>query len=502
MARAGTGPNRRDFLVGAAGVAIGGAVGAGVVAMTSDDATGAPASSASTTGSSPQRRADVVVVGAGFAGLAAGRALARAGVDVMVVEARDRVGGRVVNREIPGGEVVEAGGTYIGPTQTRMADLAAEYGIDTYPTHAVGNVVSDLAGERSEVGPSSEVLADYARLIGQIDAMAATVPVDEPWAAPSAAAWDATTFQGWLDENASTVGAVAMITTAGHTLWAAEPRELSLLFVLFYVAAAGNEDEAGSLARLFDVVDGAQELRFVGGSHRLAEAMADELGDRVRLSTPVRAIGQGDGVVVHADGVSVEADHVIVAVPPPLVAQLTFDPPLPALTAQMLLHRPMGSAIKCQAVYETPFWREAGFSGESLSDSGPADLTFDNTPQGSTQGVLVGFIGGTAAREWSGRPADERRAAVLANFAAMFGDRALEPVHYFDQDWSSEVWSRGGPVAAAPTGVLSDFGSAIRQPVGAIHWAGTETATYWNGYMEGAVRSGERAAQEVLDARR
>jgi monoamine oxidase len=282
-------------------------------------------------------------------------------------------------------------------------------------------------------------------------------------------------------------------------LWGAEPRDVSLLFVLFYIAAAGNEQTPGTLDRLMTVRDGAQELRFVGGSQVLAQRMASALGDRLILSAPVRGIDSTGGMVrVIADGHVVEARRVIVAVPPALAAGIQYAPKLPTPRAQLLQRLPMGSLMKAEAVYDRPFWRDAGLSGVSLVGGGPIHSTFDNTPPGGSPGVFFGFIGGEDARPWSLRPAAERRAAVLRDFAAIIGEAALTPRDYFEVDWPSEEWSRGGPVAYAPPGVLLDYGAAIREPSGPIHWAGTETATYWNGYMEGAVRSGERAASEVI----
>jgi monoamine oxidase len=470
---------------------------AGAVALAGASVLPAVASARSPASAQVDAQVDVVVVGAGFAGLSAARQLSGAGRSVVLLEARNRVGGRVLNHAIGGGEIAEAGGQFIGPTQDRMAALAREFGVATYPTYSQGRLVTLFGGNRS-LGFSAALGNEYHGLISRLQTMSAEVPVDAPWQAQRAREWDSQTIQTWLDANGASPDAMAAFGGVSD-LWGAEARDVSLLFFLFYIAAAGNEDTPGSLDRLLSVQNGAQELRFVGGSHVLAQRMASALGDQLVLSAPVRQIDStGSLVRVSADGRTVDARQVIVAVPPALAATIHYEPKLPTLRAQLFQRWPMGSLMKAEAVYERPFWRDAGLSGQSLIAGEAIRTTFDNTPPSGHPGVLFGFIGGEKARPWSVRPADERKAAVLRDLASVVGDAALSPIDYFEVDWPSEEWSRGGPVAYAGPGVLLDYGSTIRQPVGPIHWAGTETATYWNGYMEGAVRSGERAASEVL----
>ncbi|MDT5040274.1 MAG: monoamine oxidase, partial [Actinoplanes sp.] len=146
----------------------------------------------------------------------------------------------------------------------------------------------------------------------------------------------------------------------------------------------------------------------------------------------------------------------------------------------------------------TPFWRAANLTGQFLTVGGPVGYSFDNSPPDGSPGVLAGFVGGAQNLTWGPKSLAERRAAVLAQFARMFGNtRYLSPTEYFEMDWTLEEWSRGGPTAIAGPGTLTSFGPSLRAPVGRIHWAGTETSDYWQGYMDGAVRSGERAATEV-----
>jgi monoamine oxidase len=251
--------------------------------------------------------------------------------------------------------------------------------------------------------------------------------------------------------------------------------------------------------RLINTAGGAQESRFEGGSQLISIKLAKALGKRVVLSAPVRRIVQSKtGVEAVTDRGRFAAKQIIVTAPPAVTAYIDYDPLLPADRAQLLQRFPQGNAIKCEAVYDKPFWRDAGFSGQIASDAEPVRVTFDNSPPDGTPGVMLGFIEGEFARKWAKKSTSERRKAVLANFATYFGDRALEPKAYVEKDWSAEGWTRGCYVGFTPPGVLLDYGEAIRRPVGRILWAGAETATYWNGYMDGALRSGSRAADEVM----
>ncbi|HEU0024975.1 MAG TPA: FAD-dependent oxidoreductase, partial [Thermoleophilaceae bacterium] len=257
----------------------------------------------------------------------------------------------------------------------------------------------------------------------------------------------------------------------------------------------------GSLIRLISTPGGAQESRLDGGSQLIAIRMARAVGRRVELGVPVRGITQRKGRVrVDADGLTVHARRVIVAIPPTLTGEIEYHPALPAKRAQLVQRMPQGSLIKCEAVYATPFWRAAGLSGQAVSDTPPCRTTFDSSPRDGRPGVLLGFAGGHDARALADRPRAARRQAVLRNLADYYGDQALRPRSYIEQDWSEEVWTRGCPVGYTAPGVLYDFGPALRRRVGRIHWAGTETSDYWAGYMDGAVRSGEGAAREVLRA--
>jgi monoamine oxidase len=278
---------------------------------------------------------------------------------------------------------------------------------------------------------------------------------------------------------------------------------MSLLYVLQYTAAAGNANTAGSFLRLVTTPGGAQESRFVGGSQVISEKVADRLGKRVALKAPVRVVAQDhDGVRVVAGATTVEARSVILAVPPALATSLAYSPALPKGKAALLKALVPGNRTKAEAVYDRPFWRDAGLSGQGVADVGPASTIFDNSPPDGSVGVLFGFVGGSAQSAWATLPADQRRAQVLENLAAFVGDQARTPTGYIEQDWTKERWTRGCPVAHVAPGVLTKYGPWLRRPVGKVHFAGTETADYWLGYMDGAVRSGERAAREVLAALR
>ena len=455
------------------------------------------------------KEVDVVVVGAGIAGLVAAREVARKGRSVLVVEARKRVGGRVLNHHLTkkkhGSQVIESGGAFIGPTQNHIAQLAQELGVPTFLQYNNGNsvYVSSTIGRLEYPGtvpPDPTILVDAALLLQQIDGYAAEIDVAAPWAHPRAQEWDSMTLSQWIRANALNPGGIEnLIACWTQPGFGADPSELSFLFTLWYVACSGDEQHKGTFSRNSDTANGAQERRFVGGSQRVPLKLARKLGDLVALRAPVQRIVQRHHRVhVRTGRGSVVAKRVIVAAPPPTVLDIGFHPGLPADRRALLTSTRMGQLMKCDAIYETPFWRAAGLNGFGISDHGAARAVFDNTPPSGGPGVLLAFVGGSTWRTYGAMTKDQRRAAVLQGFAEMFGPQALNPVDFVEYDWTKERWSRGGPTAIHGPGTLVPYGRSVRRPLGRVHWAGTETATYWSGYMDGAVSSGKRAAAEVL----
>jgi monoamine oxidase len=417
-----------------------------------------------------------------------------------VVEARERVGGRVLNEDIGGGKVVEVGAQWIGPTQDRLAALARELGIDTFPTYNRGENVLEYGGRLRRYSGTiprlnPAVLLDVELAQRRLNRLARSVPLDAPWEAPKAGKLDGQTAATWMRRNLATSGGRTLLELAIEAVWAAQPEDFSLLHLLFYVHSAGT------LELLFETEGGAQQDRFVGGSQRVPLRMAEELGDeRLVTAAPVRTIRHGDdGVTVEADGATLRGRQAIVAVAPPLAARIAYDPPLPGLRDQLTQRMPLGTVAKCMAIYDEPFWRHEGLSGQAMSEAGPVRLTFDNSPPDGSPGVLLGFLEGRRARQLGRLPTAERRTAVVDSFTRLFGPRAATPGAYVERLWAEEEWTRGCYGCHMPTGAWTSYGPALRQPIGPLHWAGAEYATVWNGYMDGAVRSGEEAAREVLE---
>lgn len=451
----------------------------------------------STSASQDLGQARVVVVGAGLSGLSAARKLADAGVSVLVLEARDRVGGRVLSHETAHGDRVELGAQWLGPTQDRMFQLVKEFGLSTFPQFnegkkvlALGNIVSTY---KSSIPTLSMVGAvDLGVAIQRIESLVKDVPLDNPLAAEKAAEWDGITVETWKRRNVKTQGAKALIDTAVRAIFAAEPSEVSFLFFLHYLR------HGGGLLKMSEIKNGAQETRLAEGYQEIAKRLAAKLGDRLILNAPVKRIEQDDsGVTLTTDVGTVRAGRVILAIPPVLAGRIDYEPALPASRDMLTQRMPMGSVIKCVAMYNTPFWRTAGYSGEAIADRGAVKLVFDDSSRDGSHGALVGFMMGKDAKHYSGLGMKARRDAAVESFVRMFGPQAGSPIDYIDHDWPAERWSRGCYSAVMGPGVLSAHAAALRAPVGRLHWAGTETAKVWMGYMEGAVEAGERAADEV-----
>jgi monoamine oxidase len=455
-------------------------------------------------------KVDVAIVGAGLAGLTAARNLVKSGHSVVVLEARDRVGGRTFNHKLADGQAVEAGGEFVGPTQTRVLALAKSVGIGTFKTYNEGDNVYIHDGMRSTY-PSTPgipkppedpaVFNESLGLLSPADTLGKQVGVRAPWKARIAAKLDKQTVDQWVRANTKSALMPPLLDVTNQAIYGKDSKQLSLLFNAFYTAAAGDAKHAGAYARLISATGGAQDSRFKGGSQEIALKVAAALGKRVRLNSPVRSITQtSKGVRVVAAGATVDAKRVIVAVPPILAREIKFSPALPAAKQRLLARYTPGDMIKVQVVYPSAWWRAKGFSGQWVMSNGPAGVTYDNTPESGSPGVILGFVGGRFAKALRTLAAAARKQAIVDQIAAAFGDEARADADYFDLDWTAEPFTRGCPTGSMAPGVMTRFGAHIRPAIGRVHWAGTETADYWAGYMDGAVRSGERAAKEVSRA--
>jgi monoamine oxidase len=437
--------------------------------------------------------ADVVVIGAGFSGLAAARDLVARGHDVVVVEGRDRVGGRSSTTTIAG-VPVDLGATFVGPTQTAVTALAQQLGCRTVPTYSEGKNLIHWRGRvrsyRSTVPRLSILeLLDVSRIQWRFERLWRQIPVVAPWTAAHAEALDEQSLDDWLRSVHASASTRDLMAIAARVTWGCEPDAVSLLHAARYVKAAGGLD------RMLDVKNGAQQDRFPDGTQQIAVRMADELGPRVWLEAPARRVEyDGDQVTVGTDRGPVRAKAVIVAVAPAHRAGIAFDPPLPEPYLALTQHWPQGRLSKAYAAYPTPFWRADGHSGEALSDEGPVFITFDVSPSDRGPGILLGF---TDARTFDPLPPQQRRERALSGFATLFGQAAAQPLDYVEHCWGTEEFAAGGPTAAVPPGSWTAYGRWLREPVGPIHWAGTETADQWTGFLDGAVRAGQRAAAEV-----
>ncbi|WP_219412425.1 flavin monoamine oxidase family protein [Pseudonocardia nigra] len=455
-------------------------------------------------GSTLPSSAPVVVIGAGYAGLSAALSLHEHGVPALVLEAADRVGGRIRTERTSSGVLVDHGGQWVGPTQRHMLSWADRFGCATFPTCDAGEhlevwhdgTLRRYAGDGPEGAPG---LAEYAEATRRIDALARRVDTANPGGTAEAWDWDSETVHTFFRRTVPSAPARRRLDLAVQGVWAMEPREISVLHLLFYVAAAGG------FAQLMDTRGAAQDARFVAGAQAPALAAAAHLGRSVVLGTPVTAVEQGaGGAVVHTPAGTMRAERVVVATSPPATAAIRFRPALPMPRARWLQRSVMGDVAKVHAAYRRPFWRDAGLSGvASLYTADAAGVVFDNSPPGAEHGVLVAFVYGDRLRRWSALPAVQRREEVLHTLDRLFGTEAREPVEYLEKIWPDDAWARGGYAANPAPGAWTAHGaSGWREPCGPIHWAGTETASRWNGYMDGAISSGERAAREVLEALR
>jgi monoamine oxidase len=441
---------------------------------------------------------DVAIVGAGVSGLAAARRLVAARKRVTVIEARDRVGGRTMAGEVAG-IPVDLGGQWVGPTQTRVMAMLSELGLSTFPQFQDGAQVFELRQRTwryTGLIPRLPLPALVSTLLSlaKINYAARSIPVDTPWTAKRAQLLDAITAAQGLDAITRNPEARATLDIITRAVWSAEPADLSWLWFLTYVKAAG------SIEALTDVKKAAQQDRVAGGAWQIAARMADALpAGTVQTDCAVKSVTrEGDDFrITHTKG-EVQARRMIIAMAPSMCASIQSPHPAFAKRAALVAGMPMGKVIKAVLAYDRPFWREAGLSGQAASDHSPFGPVFDACVPGSPLGLIVGFFEADAARETQPLAPEGRKALAHECVARWFGD-APAPIGYAEHDWVADPWSGGCYTGLVQPGILTKHGPALRAPTDGVHWAGTETAHQWIGYIDGAIDAGHRAAMEILE---
>ena len=437
---------------------------------------------------------DVVIVGAGFAGLSAADRLVSRGVSVLVVEGRDRVGGRSLSAEVAG-VPVDLGATWVARRHTAIRGLANRVGCTTTAQFDRGRNVLWFAGRRRtytgtipKLSPAA--LVDMARVQRALESLVATIDVTAFSTSPNAGRLDAISFGDWLDRKHASSTTRALMTVVAKVQWGCTPGDVSLLHVLRYIRAAGGIDH------MLDVEGGQQQDRITETTQEIARRLAARLGDRVVLNAPVRRIVQGDdGVTVATDSAVIDAKYAVVTTAPAHRRDIEFEPALPEKAQGLTRTWRMGALSKAFVAYEKPFWRLDGLSGEALTDTGTVFITFDVSPEGGP-GVLMAFCD---PRVFDGFSPEDRRARALGQLVDLYGPEAATPIDYVDHCWGTEPFAPGGPNPAVAPYASTTYADALTEPHGRVHWAGTETAGEWAGSMNGAVLTGQRAAETVAE---
>jgi monoamine oxidase len=441
---------------------------------------------------------DVVVIGAGYAGLAAGLALQKAGKNILLLEARNRCGGRILTEYFSEQDYTDLGGQWIGPGHERMYQLAAEFGVDTFSTYESGKSSLLLNGKLKHYKGIIPPLPFFAlisldRAIRKINQLAKTIDLDHPYLSPNAAKWDAMSLQDWMMQQMKNDTARKMFAVATEAIFATDAATLSFLHALFYIKSSKHIDF------LMNINKGAQQDRIKGGAQSICIKMAEALDDAIHYEKVVMQIHQDEhNVTISGQGFSYTATHCIVAVPPAVSTEINYTPAVPETQWQLMKASFMGTVVKCYAVYPSPFWRKQFKNGLVAAPDELTSVVFDNSPFNGSKGILMGFSLAEKAKQLMQHDQATRKEIVKAGFVKMFGAEAANIEYYTDKSFTEEPFTKGCYAGMFPPRILTQLQTSLATPFHRIHWAGTETSIQFNGYMEGAVRSGERAAREIL----
>lgn len=442
---------------------------------------------------------DVIIVGAGYAGLTAAELLHNAGKDILVLEARDRVGGRVYTKYIDNETYLDLGAAWVGPTQDHFYETIRNNGCETFKTYDKGLSkmwINDKVKSYKGLIPPLPIFAllslDFA--IKKLNKLSKAIDLNKPWTSEKAKKYDGMTLQTWMNQNMNSKKARLMFKIAAEAIWAADPAEISFLHALFYIKSGQNLDV------LMNVAGGAQEERIKGGAQKPALKIAEKLSEKIKLIAPVSSILQANNELeITVKGQKFYAKKVIMSIPPPMISKIKFEPALSSTKISLLQRMPMGAVVKTFAIYDKPFWREEGLNGLAAAGHGYTSVVFDNSPDDASKGILMGFVLANNAKAFLELSAEERKNSILDSFETLFGTEAKNIQAYEEQSWVNEEFSGGCYAAYMVPGAWTSLGHVLREPSGHIHWAGTETATHWNGYIDGAISSGKRVANEILE---
>ncbi|WNF38226.1 FAD-dependent oxidoreductase [Bacillaceae bacterium IKA-2] len=436
---------------------------------------------------------DVVIIGAGLAGLATAFELKKNHLSFVVLEARDRPGGRIESIVTDENVCIDMGAQWIGKNHYRVKKLLSQFRLDTVSTYRKGKQIyayNEKITYQKRPPISALSLLDVHLFTRRLNKISSFIKPSSPWENTFTKQFDEITMEQFLQSNMHTRAGKNYYRLFIEELLCTKLYEVSALDFLWLISSAGSIQN----------IRASEELSIKGGAGRLVERIAATISEKIHFESPVSTIRSEaeNRVYVYSKNQCWKAKKVIVAVPPNLQSRITFEPPLPATRAQLIERAPLPAVMKINLIYEKPFWRDLGLSGITYSDKGQIKMTIDSSPKDGEVGILTIISSGDSTRELANHSPEKRKIIVLTALTRLFGPSANKPSQYFEKNWAEEEWTRGGYGVHFAPGVITSLGKTLVKSIGPIHWAGSETASLWRLYMEGAVQSGQRAAQEVI----